>query len=108
MNEHSNTSQGNTSFIVLISCIATIGGFLFGFDSGVINGTVDGLQTAFNSDSMGTGFSVSSMLLGCAVGAFFAGTLADKYGRRAILIIAAIFLDRKSTRLNSSHVRISY
>src|SRR5690606_3329580 len=76
MNEHSNTSQGNTSFIVLISCIATIGGFLFGFDSGVINGTVDGLQTAFNSDSMGTGFSVSSMLLGCAVGAFFAGTLA--------------------------------
>jgi SP family sugar:H+ symporter-like MFS transporter len=91
MNEHSNTSQGNTSFIVLISCIATIGGFLFGFDSGVINGTVDGLQTAFNSDSMGTGFSVSSMLLGCAVGAFFAGTLADKYGRRAILIIAAIF-----------------
>lgn len=91
MNELSNTSQGNTSFIILISCIATIGGFLFGFDSGVINGTVDGLQTAFNSDSMGTGFSVSSMLLGCAVGAFFAGTLADKYGRRAILIIAALF-----------------
>ena len=90
MNELSNTSQGNTSFIVLISCIATIGGFLFGFDSGVINGTVDGLQSAFNSDSMGTGFSVSSMLLGCAVGAFFAGTLADKYGRRAILIIAAL------------------
>ncbi len=33
----------NTAFIVLISCVATIGGFLFGFDSGVINGTVDGL-----------------------------------------------------------------
>lgn len=92
MNESSHRSnQSNTSFIVLISCIATIGGFLFGFDSGVINGTVDGLRSAFNSDSMGTGFSVSSMLLGCAVGAFFAGTLADKYGRRNILIVSALF-----------------
>lgn len=91
MNESSTSStKVNSSFIVLISCIATIGGFLFGFDSGVINGTVDGLQTAFNSDSMGTGFSVSSMLLGCAVGAFFAGTLADRYGRRAVLIVAAV------------------
>lgn len=90
MNESSTPTQANSSFIILISCIATIGGFLFGFDSGVINGTVDGLQTAFNSDSMGTGFSVSSMLLGCAVGAFFAGTLADRYGRRAVLIVAAV------------------
>lgn len=91
MNESSSPTQANSSFIILISCIATIGGFLFGFDSGVINGTVDGLRVAFNSDSMGTGFSVSSMLLGCAVGAFFAGTLADKYGRRALLIVAAVF-----------------
>lgn len=91
MNESSTPTQANSAFIILISCIATIGGFLFGFDSGVINGTVDGLQTAFNSDSMGTGFSVSSMLLGCAVGAFFAGTLADKHGRRAVLIVAAVF-----------------
>lgn len=90
MNESSTPTQANSAFIILISCIATIGGFLFGFDSGVINGTVDGLQTAFNSDSMGTGFSVSSMLLGCAFGAFFAGTLADKYGRRAVLIVAAV------------------
>lgn len=90
MNESSKPTQANSSFIILISCIATIGGFLFGFDSGVINGTVDGLQTAFNSDTMGTGFSVSSMLLGCAFGAFFAGTLADKYGRRAVLIVAAV------------------
>ena len=81
----------NTGFVIMISLVATIGGFLFGFDSGVINGTVDGLQKAFNSDSIGTGFNVASMLLGCAVGAFFAGTLADKIGRRAILIIAAVF-----------------
>ncbi len=84
-------NEDNTLFIILISIVATIGGFLFGFDSGVINGTVDGLKTAFNSDSAGTGFNVASMLLGCAVGAFFAGRLADRFGRRALLICAAIF-----------------
>ncbi|MGR4877086.1 sugar porter family MFS transporter [Pseudoxanthomonas sp. LARHCG66] len=90
--EGGNIASGeNTRFIILISCVATIGGFLFGFDSGVINGTVDGLQAAFDSDSVGTGFNVASMLLGCAVGAFFAGRLADMYGRRNVLVVAAIF-----------------
>ncbi len=84
------TSNDNIGFVVFISIVATIGGFLFGFDSGVINGTVDGLQKAFNSASAGTGFNVSSMLLGCAVGAFFAGRFADKYGRRTLLIVAAL------------------
>ncbi|MYJ97205.1 MAG: sugar porter family MFS transporter [Proteobacteria bacterium] len=84
-------SQLNSRFIIAISCIATIGGFLFGFDSGVINGTVDGLQIAFQSDSVGTGFNVASMLLGCAAGAFFAGRLADVIGRRNLLIVASIF-----------------
>ena len=81
----------NARFIIAISCIATIGGFLFGFDSGVINGTVDGLQLAFQSDSVGTGFNVASMLLGCAAGAFFAGRLADIIGRRSLLIVASVF-----------------
>jgi SP family sugar:H+ symporter-like MFS transporter len=83
-------SQSKTGFIILISVVATIGGFLFGFDSGVINGTVDGLQRTFESDSAGTGFNVASMLLGCAVGAFFAGMLADRFGRRSILIVASV------------------
>ena len=83
-------SGENTRLIILISCVATIGGFLFGFDSGVINGTVDGLKQAFHSSSAGTGFEVASMLLGCAVGAFFAGRLADLWGRRAVLIISAV------------------
>lgn len=83
-------TEENISFIILVSCIATIGGFLFGFDSGVINGTVDGLVKAFQSDSVATGFNVASMLLGCAIGAFSAGQLADKYGRRKLLIISAL------------------
>jgi SP family sugar:H+ symporter-like MFS transporter len=89
MNKHSQ--KENLLFIIIISTVATIGGFLFGFDSGVINGTVDGLTKAFESESIGQGFNVASMLLGCAVGAFAAGTLADLIGRKSLLIIAALF-----------------
>ena len=79
-----------TGFTVFrLSVIAAIGGFLFGFDSGVINGTVEGLQRAFDSNSVGTGFNVASMLLGCAVGAFIAGQLADRWGRRNVMLLAA-------------------
>lgn len=81
---------GNISYLLMISCVATIGGFLFGFDSGVINGTIDGLRAAFNSSDAGSGFQVASMLLGCAVGAALAGTLSDQYGRRSMMIVAAI------------------
>lgn len=85
-----HTDSANTRFVMLIVSVATLGGFLFGFDSGVINGTVDGLQKAFNSTTIGTGFNVASMLLGCAVGAFIAGRLSDRIGRRAVLLIAAV------------------
>ena len=80
----------NTRLIVQISCVATLGGFLFGFDSGVINGTIDGLKAAFQSGASATGFEVASMLLGCAIGAFFAGRVADRWGRRSVLIVAAV------------------
>ncbi len=81
----------NMGFVILISIVATIGGFLFGFDSGVINGTIDGLQLAFDLTATQVGTSVASMLIGCVVGAFCAGSLADKLGRRSILIVASIF-----------------
>ena len=86
------SEKGSTNFffIILITLVATIGGFLFGYDSGVINGTVDGLRSAFHSNSIGTGFNVACMLLGCAIGAFMAGWLADKLGRRTILIVSAL------------------
>lgn len=88
--KRNQTPDENTPRVILLSAIAALGGFLFGFDSGVINGTVTALQQAFDSDAVGTGFNVASMLLGCAVGAFFAGSLADKFGRKTILIITAV------------------
>jgi len=81
---------GTRLTVFRLSVIAAIGGFLFGFDSGVINGTVEGLQRAFDSNSVGTGFNVASMLLGCAVGAFVAGQLADRLGRRNVMSLAAM------------------
>lgn len=91
MTAKSAGATGDMRFILMVTLVATIGGFLFGFDSGVINGTVDGLKKAFNSDNVATGFNVASMLLGCAVGAALAGTLSDTFGRRAMMIIAAVF-----------------
>jgi SP family sugar:H+ symporter-like MFS transporter len=76
--------------IVLLSSVAALGGFLFGFDSGVINGTVAALTAAFGSSAAVTGFNVASMLLGCAVGAFIAGRTADRYGRRKTLLVTAV------------------
>ncbi|WP_445145638.1 sugar porter family MFS transporter [Dyella sp. Tek66A03] len=83
-------AEENTRLIVQISCVATLGGFLFGFDSGVINGTVEGLSRTFQASSTVVGLVVASMLLGCALGAFFAGRVSDLWGRRAVLIISSV------------------
>ncbi len=80
----------NMAFIALIVAVATIGGFMFGYDSGVINGTQDGLEAAFNLSALDTGFNVGAILLGCAFGAFAAGRLADAVGRRTVMQIAAV------------------
>ncbi|KQW80809.1 sugar porter family MFS transporter [Brevundimonas sp. Root1279] len=80
----------NMGFIAAIVAVATIGGLLFGYDSGAVNGTQAGLTAAFNLDADGLGFTVGSLLIGCAFGAFFAGRLADVIGRRTVMIVAAL------------------
>ncbi len=101
-------SSHNTGFIFLITLVATIGGFLFGYDSGVINGTVDGLKLAFHSNSIGTGFNVASMLLGCAAGAFIAGRAADLFGRRSVLIVSAVFFCITSVGSGIAHGSLEF
>jgi SP family sugar:H+ symporter-like MFS transporter len=82
--------NGLNKRVIAITVGAALGGFLFGFDSSVINGAVDSIQSEFAlTDSM-TGFTVASALLGCAVGAWFAGTIANRFGRIRVMVISAI------------------
>ena len=84
--------QRTTTKAVLISVVAAIGGFLFGFDTAVINGAVDAIQGDFALSSVLIGFTVSCALLGSALGAWYAGPLADRTGRvRVMLIASALF-----------------
>jgi len=80
----------NMGFIAAIVAVATIGGFMFGYDSGVINGTQKGLEAAFALDELGVGVNVGAILVGSSIGAFMAGRLADMIGRRNTMILAAI------------------
>ncbi len=82
--------SASTSYVIMLAVVAAIGGFLFGYDTAVINGAVAALGRAFQVGSVATGFAVSSALLGSAVGAFFAGQIADRYGRVRTMIIASI------------------
>lgn len=86
-----NTRGGaNMALISAIVAVATIGGLLFGYDSGAVNGTQAGLKEAFALDDAGLGFTVGSLLIGCAAGAFLAGRLADALGRKRVMVIAAL------------------
>ena len=80
----------NIGFIAAIVLAATIGGFMFGYDSGVINGTQKGLEAAFDLGRLGVGVNVGAILVGSSIGAFTAGRLADRIGRRSVMILAAL------------------
>lgn len=84
------SDQANNAFIMLIVAVATIGGFMFGYDSGAINGTQEGLRQTFALDATALGLTVSALLPGCALGAFLAGRFADIFGRRTVMMLAAI------------------
>lgn len=86
-------SNGNKIKLIIVCAAAAVGGFMFGYDTSVINSAVKALtspDSGFGVTGFMSGFTVSSALVGCAVGAWFAGKLADRYGRTKVLIGASI------------------
>jgi sugar porter (SP) family MFS transporter len=67
--------------VIWLALAGAVGGFLFGFDSSVVNGAVDAMKEEFALSEGVTGFAVAVALLGCAAGAYMAGKVADRYGR---------------------------
>ncbi len=76
--------------VILVAATAALGGFLFGFDTAVINGAVGAIREWSHVGAALLGFSVASALLGSAIGAWFAGPLANQYGRIVVMQAAAI------------------
>ena len=73
-----------------LAVASAVGGFLFGFDSSVINGAVDAIESQFDLDSAVTGLVVAVALLGCALGAWSGGRLADRWGRTRAMVFSAV------------------
>src|SRR6187549_75885 len=88
--QKSDAKGANLGLVFAIVAVATIGGLLFGYDSGAVNGTQPGLIAAFNLDDAALGFTVGSLLIGCVIGASLAGILADSIGRRAVMRLSAL------------------
>lgn len=78
------------AYVNKLAIIASLGGFLFGYDTAVISGTINFVSSQFQLDATGTGWYVSSALLGCISGVSVAGVLSDRFGRKKLLIVSAL------------------
>jgi SP family xylose:H+ symportor-like MFS transporter len=86
------TKPFNSVYIIGISFISALGGYLFGFDFAVISGALPFLRKEFLLDPLWEGFLTGSLALGCIAGCLIAGNIAEKYGRRpGLMVAAAIF-----------------
>ncbi len=83
-------SQSLLPALALITLVAGVGGFLFGYDTAVINGANQYLKAHFQLNSVQEGVAGASAILGCIPGAMVAGFLSDRFGRRKVLFICAI------------------
>lgn len=77
-------------YTILISGVAALGGLLFGFDTAVIAGAISGLKNYFALNNADIGLVVAAASIGCIPGAFFSGRLAEKYGRKKMMLLTAV------------------
>ena len=89
--------------VILISAVAALGGFLFGYDTAVINGAVDAVRASFALDAAQIGIAVSCALLGSAIGAWYAGWIADRFGRVRTMQVAAVLLTVSAVGTGLAH-----
>jgi len=80
----------NLPYLIFVCLVSALGGFLFGFDTAVISGTVGLVKHQFSLSALQEGWFVASALLGCIIGVAFAGIIADRFGRRLTLFLAAV------------------
>jgi SP family galactose:H+ symporter-like MFS transporter len=86
------SNQQPTYFVTVISAISALAGLLFGYDTGVISGAILFVQEDFHLTTFQEEIVVGSVLLGAMLGAVFGGRLADRFGRRNMLLqVAALF-----------------
>jgi SP family galactose:H+ symporter-like MFS transporter len=97
MNSHSYSSslpmvgRPATLYVILIAITAAVGGLLFGYDTAVISGAVLFVKQQFQLSPFETEIAVASVLAGCVVGAGVAGYFADRFGRKPVLLVNAVF-----------------
>jgi len=84
------TQNRNLSYLFFVCLVTSLGGFLFGFDTAVISGTVGFVKQQFALDAFQEGWFVAVALLGCIIGVAFSGVLADRFGRKATLFLSAL------------------
>jgi len=82
---------GSTSYVFLVCVVAALGGLLFGYDTGVINGAIGPLTAHFGLNDVQQGGAMGCALLGCALGAIGAGPFSDRFGRKKALVVSAVF-----------------
>ncbi|WP_114939048.1 sugar porter family MFS transporter [Mucilaginibacter endophyticus] len=92
----------NSSYIIGISFISALGGYLFGFDFAVISGALPFLRKEFALDPLWEGFLTGSLALGCIVGCIIAGSIAEKFGRKPGLMLAAFIFAVSSLAISFS------
>lgn len=84
-------STVNFSYLIFLSVVAALGGFLFGYDAAVISGTISQVTARFSLDEIQVGWFVGCALIGSIIGVLMAGKLSDRWGHKVTMLVAAVF-----------------